>query len=261
MIEPMLCKEEKNLDGFNEDWICQDKLDGCRAILYSKDGIVQIQGRNCNLITNRYPDIEKAFPKFNCILDGEIITQDEDFNHLQFREQNNKPFKVKMLSQMYPARFMAFDVLEYEGKNVACLPLRDRLKLLEKMRHLENEFIRIVPAYKDIKKRFQWAKDNEKEGIIVKSLDSFYEPGKRSSAWLKVKNWKEEIISFDKYELNNAGITVENAQGTRVLVAGSQSQLVKNAIDSNGFAQLEVQFLEKTKNGRYRMSTCKRVVG
>lgn len=263
-IKPMLCKEEKDLTRFDSvngycDWVCQDKIDGCRAIVQFHDGKVEIQGRNRE-ITHRYPDLVAKLPNsVDCIVDAEIITQDDVFNHLQSREQNNNPFKIEMVAKLFPAKLMVFDIIELKGNSLRDVPFIQRHYLLtENVK--ENDVLHILPLYDDIKKRFQWAKDNKKEGVIVKKKSLRYQDGKRSAQQLKVKNWKEAIVTFDRYELNNAGGTLENAEGTRVLVAGEQFAGVKKQIDDTGKVQLEIQYLEMTKTGKYRMPTCKSVV-
>jgi ATP-dependent DNA ligase len=103
-------------------------------------------------------------------------------------------------------------------------------------------------------------KRKEKEGIILKNLDSTYRFGKRSHDWLKCKVWKDDKMTFTRYEENPAGVTVENDNGVRVQVAGKQADRVKLNIKNHGKVTLEVQYLEVTKNGCYRQPTCKRVV-
>jgi len=261
MIKPMLCQDTKEgmLDNFDDNWICQDKIDGIRAVIYVVNGKVTIHGRRMNIINVRYPEFMDIFKSTdNFVIDAEIVTKDENFNHTQIRDQNNNPFKVKLVSAKYPAKIMAFDLLELNGQDLKELPFVSRFQKLKSI-NVNSDWVTILPIYTDIKDRFSWAKNNQKEGIIIKRIDSCYDD-KRSPNWVKCKNWKEDNIKFTKYEVNSSGITVENDNGTRVLVAGQSSIAVKNAIDCNGEVTLEIQYLEKTKSGAYRMPSYKNML-
>lgn len=259
--KPMLCQETKEptLPNFNDNWVAQDKIDGIRAIHYVENGKLTIQGRG-RFITHRYPEFHSLFSGgHNFVIDSEIVAKDNDFNHIQIRDQNNNPFKVQIVSVQYPARIMAFDILELDGKDLTSLPFIERYRILRDTIQ-DNDWIQVLPIYTDLVGRFNHIKAQEGEGIVIKRIDSTYQFGSRSSNWLKCKFWKETQLTFDRYEVNPAGITVENCDGVRMLVAGQQSAVVKDLIDHKGSVALEVQYLEKTKNGAFRMPTFKGVV-
>jgi ATP-dependent DNA ligase len=262
--EPMLCQSilPDNLAGFQNtgEWFCQDKIDGCRAIVYIANGkITAIQGRR-NWITHRYPDLTalEFANGINAVIDCEIVCIDNDFNHLQSREQNNKSFKIDIVSAAFPVKLMCFDILEFDGQDMTALPIEHRLDFQKCI--FGNDKIFMLPIYTDLSVRFELVKKEQREGIIVKKFGSRYNYGKRSADWQKCKFFKEVVVCFDRYEVNNAGICVENANGTRVQVSGQQSIAVKNAIDRNGSANLEIQYLEMTKAGCYRMPSFKGLV-
>ena len=260
--KPMLCQETKEatLPNFDDNWVAQDKMDGIRAVNYVENGKLTVQGRG-RFITHRYPDLQDVFSdnKHNFVIDSEIVTMDGEFNHVQIRDQNNNPFKVRLVSKQYPAMIMAFDILELDGKDLTGLPFIERFKILRSTIQ-DSDRLKVLPIYTDLVKRFEYIKSQEGEGIIIKRIDGRYNYGKRSPDWLKCKFWKEVNLSFDRYEVNPAGISVENADGVRMLVAGQSSSVVKDLIDSNGSVTLEVQYLNMTKNGAYRMPTYKGVV-
>ena len=263
---PMLCQEVKSteLDNFtNGGWIAQDKIDGVRAVLYVQtDGSVVVQGRR-KFITHRYPELQRAFP-IGCdyVLDAEVCTKDEIFNHLQYREQNNNPFKVSLLSGLHPCKVMVFDILELNGVPLVNKPLFERLKIL-KDTVIPNDTVFVLDVFKgsEIKERFERATKMNKEGIVIKQEGSNYIYGKRSPHWLKCKTWFEATVNVSSYEVNPAGITCSNVSGFRVQVAGKNSEPVRSAIDANGSVDIEIQYLELTKNGCYRMPTFKRLAG
>lgn len=257
---PMLCQsiKEAELSNYGSDFVCQDKIDGVRAIISVTNGKVEIQGRR-NYMTHRYPEFHSLFsPSTNFVIDAEILTKDGVFNSIQVREQNNKPFKVNLLRQAFPCRIHAFDLLELEGRNLSSIPFIQRYELLKKV-VVENDDICILQLYDNFSERFNYIKSINGEGIIVKKKDGWYEEGKRSHNWLKCKNFKETTHTFTQYEVNNAGVTVSDGD-VRMQVAGRNSELVKFLIDANGKVELEIQYLEMTKNGCYRMPTFRGIV-
>jgi ATP-dependent DNA ligase len=257
--EPMLCREVKEADlplFSGGEWVCQDKLDGVRGVLFVKGGEVVVQGRR-NFMSVRYPEFQGIFGKEDdFVLDCEIVTKDRVFNHIQIRDQNNNPSRVAIVSKVYPAVACVFDILELNGRDLTGLPFSERYAIL-RSNIKPNGSLGILDVYDNISKRFLEVKQEQGEGIILKRKDSQYHYGSRSDGWLKCKNWKEARVLFDKYEVNNAGITVENPDGVRVLVAGRSGDVVRGLIDAEGSVVLDVQYLEITKNGVYRMPTFK----
>lgn len=259
--KPMLCQQVKSDELANMGgMICQDKMDGCRAIITVSNGNVHIQGRKNPSIGHRYPELMSIFPdNFNGVIDAEIVTKDLDFNHLLSREQNNKPFRIDLLKNLYPTKVCAFDILEKDGIDLTMKPNKERLDILRQSIP-DNDDIQVLPYYTNLVERFDIIKKQNGEGIIVKNPNGLYDYGKRSKDWIKVKHWKETIIEFVKYEENPAGITVTSKDNNRVLVAGFSSPIVKDLIDRDGKVSLEIQYLNKTKTGALRMPTYKSIV-
>jgi bifunctional non-homologous end joining protein LigD len=87
-----------------------------------------------------------------------------------------------------PVVYMIFDVLYLDGRVTMELPYEERRKLLEGLA-LNGSHWR-TPAHHvgDGPAMVEASREQRLEGIIAKRLGSHYEPGKRSGAWLKVKN-------------------------------------------------------------------------
>ena len=87
-------------------------------------------------------------------------------------------------------------------------------------------------------------------------------PNGRTGKWRKVKNIKDTILTAKDYEEHNKGITVigEDSHGDhRLTVNGRIHKKVKDAIDDEGEAEVEVSYLERTKNGSLREPCFKRL--
>jgi bifunctional non-homologous end joining protein LigD len=148
------------------------------------------------------------------VVDGEIVALDENgltsFNLLQHHR-----------SQASALRYYLFDLLSDRGKRWLDVPLADRraalsLKIRRSLRHplAISETIEAPTA-----KLIQSAKALGLEGIIAKRLDSLYEPGRRSNAWVKHKSTKARSLSLRLH----AGQSLRC--GDRRLLQGRQAAL------------------------------------
>ena len=122
----------------------------------------------------------------------------------------------------------------------------------------ENERIKFVKQFHDLETGWKEVKEKELEGVILKKKDSVYSHT-RSPCWIKAKAVKEQILEFDGYEINPKGLTLTNKQGIRVSCAGQQSEQVKKTIDKTGKATVCIQYLNKSKNNKYRQPTFKKL--
>jgi bifunctional non-homologous end joining protein LigD len=81
-----------------------------------------------------------------------------------------------------------FDLLWLEGHSTLALPYRERRKLLDEL-GLHGPSWQTPAAHAgDGQALLDATKKLGLEGVVAKRLDSAYEPGRRSRAWLKVKN-------------------------------------------------------------------------
>jgi len=187
----MLAKIGTKKDLENENnLIFEPKLDGYRAICKVNKTI--------KLYSRRGHDIIHKFTEFNfrknikaksCVLDGEIIVYDEkgapNFNLMQHRYTSD-PERITKLSKETPAVFAVFDILMKDGKNLTKLPLLERRKILEKTIK-PSKYIEIIPEFTDGKKLWKEMKKRNLEGVMAKEKDGIYQPGARSTTWLKIK--------------------------------------------------------------------------
>lgn len=257
-IKIQLCEKEESkfLDKYDkrEDWIAQEKLDGVRVVAIVKDGEVRIVGRKGNCYNIQLPKIVNALKKFpNCIIDGEVIANDFNFENIASIINTQDKLKIKLLTEKYNPVYYVFDILEYEGKDLRDKPLRERLEYLMDLEFegaWYGDYVKMLEWTNQILELWDKIVKENKEGLILKDLDSKY-IGKRSDKWLKVKNFKEAELVVNNYEVNNAGIIATDGTN-RVQVAGSQSKEVKKRIDEQGKATISIQYLGKTKDNAFR---------
>ena len=193
-IEPMLARvgglpRDDAGHGYEIKW------DGVRAIAHVDAGHLTLTGRNGTDFTPRYPEVRalaEALGSQRLILDGEVVAFDPQgrpsFERLQSRMHLASDSAVRRRMADLPVTYVIFDLLWLEGHSTLELPYRERRRLLSEL-DLNGASWR-TPAHRegDGKALLQASAEQELEGVIAKRLDSPYEPGRRSGAWIKIKN-------------------------------------------------------------------------
>lgn len=244
----------------NKNWTYELKADGTRVFLISDDSETKLINRRGKDVSKQFPEVLREFDN-DFILDTELIMPTEkkplgDLNEINKRNTGNKR-KIKYYSKKTPAYMLIFDILNYKSEDLRKYPLLERKEYLQFIPKKEN--YRIMPQFDNFTRLWEKVKNNKYEGIMAKKKNGSY-VGKRSDLWLKCKNWKETILSFNKYETHNKGITLENDKGIRVAVLGHQSKEVKEKLEEEGSVDVRIQYLEKTKNDKYRKISFKEMI-
>ncbi len=180
-IVPMLAKlHDKAFD--SDDWIYEIKWDGYRAIAEVNGKNSRLYSRNGISFADKYPVIfdELQTIKKKAILDGEIVALDEngmpDFQNLQHYDND------------VPLVYYVFDILSVNARSIERKPLLERKKILHDILPKSD----IIHYCDHIEGRgitfFNEIKEQGIEGIIAKKADSYYEEGKRTGVWLKIKH-------------------------------------------------------------------------
>jgi bifunctional non-homologous end joining protein LigD len=199
-IDPMLAKLGQ-LPRRDQDFGYEIKWDGIRAIAYVDSGRITLRGRRGNDITERYPELRALGRELGtrpAILDGEIVAFDErgrpSFERLQGRMHVTSDSAIRRRARDTPATYILFDALYLDGRLTLDRPYTERRDALESL-ELEGDHWR-TPAYHrgDGRALLQASAEQGLEGIVGKRLDSRYEPGKRSGAWVKVKNVRRQPL-------------------------------------------------------------------
>jgi bifunctional non-homologous end joining protein LigD len=200
-VVPMMARLA-DLPKRDEDYGFEVKWDGVRAIAYCEAGRVRLESRTLRDVTRQYPEIGKlgrALGSRRAVLDGEIVALDEqgkpDFQRLQPRMHVVSESTIRRRVSDTPVVYMIFDVLWLEGDTTMDLPYTERRARLEALK-LEGDYWR-TPSYhaNDGAAMLRASDEQGLEGVVAKRLDSRYEPGSRSGAWLKIKNkMRQELV-------------------------------------------------------------------
>jgi bifunctional non-homologous end joining protein LigD len=199
-IVPMLARAGQ-LPRPERGWSFEVKWDGVRAIAYVQPGRLRLESRNLNEITAAYPEVRGLVADLGmheAVLDGEIVAFDDrgrpSFERLQSRMHVTSPTAIRRLAASTPVVYAIFDVLYLDGHTLMETPYRERRARLEEL-GLGGPAWRVPAAQPDAGSRLLEATEAQGlEGVVAKRLDSRYEPGRRTGAWLKVKNTRRQEL-------------------------------------------------------------------
>jgi bifunctional non-homologous end joining protein LigD len=193
-VVPMLARLSK-LPREDGEWAVEVKWDGIRAIAYCRPGRVELQTRNLNDVSVQYPEvrrISRALGAHDAVLDGELVAFDENgkpsFERLQQRIHNSDENVIRRRMKTHPVVYVVFDLLYLDGDDLTGEPYRRRRELLEGLELSGDAWQTPGYAVGHAKELLAASKEQGLEGVMLKRLDSVYSPGKRTGAWLKVKN-------------------------------------------------------------------------
>ncbi len=177
----------------SEDWIFEVKWDGIRAISYVKEKL-SIRSRNQKELMVNFPELSELKDLArDTVLDGEIIVMKDgkaDFQTLIRRSQNTQVRDIDYMARKFPATYIIFDILEKKGDELLNIPLMERKGIL-KNSVKEGKFVVLSLFVEETGvDYYRAALGKGVEGIMAKKKQSFYEPGKRSNNWLKIKQVK-----------------------------------------------------------------------
>lgn len=194
--------------GAPADWQVEWKYDGIRAQVVKRGGAVHVWSRGEELVTERFPEVvamASALPE-GTVLDGEIVAWRDGalapFAVLQQRI-GRKTLTRKILDNA-PAHFIAYDLLEYAGRDLRDDPLATRRARLESLADGRADLpvspALAVSAWPELVAWREAARERGVEGVMLKSRASRYGVGRRkqadsdAGAWWK---WKVDPYAVD----------------------------------------------------------------
>ncbi len=190
--------------GAPADWCAEYKWDGIRGQVIRRAGELYVWSRGEELVTEKYPeyDVLRATLPDGTVLDGEIIGWCNDaplpFAALQTRIGRKNVTKKQL--QEVPIVFMAYDILEYEGRDIRSWPFARRRTLLEQVvGQAHSPCMRLSPMiafqhWEALEALRLDAKVVGAEGLMLKKADSTYKTGRKRGDWWK---WKLPPLSVD----------------------------------------------------------------
>ncbi len=187
------------------DWLAEDKWDGIRGQLIRRGGAWHLWSRGEDLVTDRFPELAASLDMLpdGCVLDGEILGW-RDGRPLPFADLQTRIGRKsvpKSLLAKTPVAFLAYDLLEWDGRDMRAAPLAARRARLAAM-------LTALPATAPLLLSpavpfDQWealaahradARARGSEGLMLKRLAAPYRDGRRKGDWWK---WKLDPMTAD----------------------------------------------------------------
>jgi DNA ligase-1 len=177
------------------------KFDGSRVQIHKKGDEIEIFSRRLERVTKSLPEIV-GFVRENvraesAILDGEAVARGEDGRPLPFQEilkRFRRKYKVERTAKKIPLELLLFDLVYLNGGVLIDEPLRERRRLLEEV--ADSKILAAQTVTSDPEKVaeiYEQAIGAGHEGVMLKSPESPYAPGKRGKNWLKIKPVMETL--------------------------------------------------------------------
>jgi bifunctional non-homologous end joining protein LigD len=183
-------------------WAVEVKWDGVRALAFIEAGRLALRSRTGKDISGTYPELAglgNAIGHRQVVLDGEVVVLNAvgqpDFEALQSRIHVTAPDQARRLADLAPVSYLAFDLLQMDGRLLVDLPYSARRELLTPLM-AGGSGISVPPAFPggDFDAVLAASLAHGLEGVVAKRLDSRYEPGARSDNWLKIKNLRRQEV-------------------------------------------------------------------
>ena len=202
---------------------CEFKFDGFRIQAHKKDGKITLFTRRLENVTKQFPDVVKFVEEFvkakEFIIDSEAVGYDSKTKkYVAFQiisQRIKRKYDIEEIAKKFPVELDVLDVVEYEVENCMNKPFRERRKILEKMVPKEVPFkLKLAEAIvtsseKEAEEFYQRSLQAGNEGVMVKSLDAPYQPGRRVGGGVKIKPVMETldvvIVGAEKGEGKRAG--------------------------------------------------------
>jgi DNA ligase D-like protein (predicted ligase)/DNA ligase D-like protein (predicted 3'-phosphoesterase) len=188
IYRPMLTKPvDKPFD--DRDWLFEVKWDGIRAIAYVGES-VSLRSRNDKELIGNFPELlELKSLCSNVVLDGEIIVMlrgASDFQSVARRNQITNSLEIEKLASELPATYIVFDILEKDEESLIDQPLTERLNILQSSLKRGRFIVQSMTVSEHGVNYYEAVIQKGLEGVVAKRKNSMYQPGIRSSDWLKI---------------------------------------------------------------------------
>ncbi len=172
-----------------EGWAYEPKWDGFRGVLENAGGELRLWSRNGRPLLRYFPELQPLGDLLppRSALDGEIVIDIEgaiDFDAMQTRLHPAES-RIRKLSGEIPARFIAFDMLVWDGMPVWEKPFAERRAALER----DVAAFTLSPSVTDPETATAWLDELEAlglDGVVAKRQERSVEPGARGAV-VKVK--------------------------------------------------------------------------
>jgi bifunctional non-homologous end joining protein LigD len=237
-IAPMLATHGSVTALKAAQWAFEGKWDGYRLLIEAYHGAIRVRSRRGREVTGEYPELRslaEGLAEHHVILDGEAVVLDSsgvpNFHEMQNRGRGSR------------VEFWAFDVLYLDGQSLLRASYRDRRKVLEMLGAGSDLIVpELLPG--DGAQALEHSGKRGWEGVIAKRRDSTYQPGRRSSSWIKDKHWNTQEVVIGGWKAGEGGRT--SGIGSLLMGIPTADGLHFAGRVGTGFTERDLANLKKT---------------
>jgi bifunctional non-homologous end joining protein LigD len=233
-----------------DGWLFELKYDGIRAMVSVAGDLARITGRRGGDETARYPEVQAiraGIRARQAIVDGELVVLDANgrptFERMQQRINVSREVDVRRAAADHPVTFIAFDLLELDGRDLLGTELRIRKKTLRETIVDSPNILFASHVERDGTSLFEVARGSGIEGIVGKRADSLYRPGIRSPNWVKIKSWLSQSCVIAGYTAGRGRRA--NQLGALILAVLDGNRLVHCGQVGTGFDEKTIRDLRE----------------
>ena len=198
-LAPMLSTEGSVAKLKKSQWAFEGKWDGYRVLVDADHGKLNLRSRRGRDVTGEYPQfaaLAADLADHHVILDGEAVALDDD-GVPSFGEMQNRARSTRV-------EYWAFDILYLDGRSLLRAKYSDRRRILEALAE-GGGLIVPDPLPGDGPEALEYARKQRWEGVVAKKRDSTYQPGRRSSSWIKDKIWNTQEVVIGGWRRGEGG--------------------------------------------------------
>ncbi len=203
-IKVMLAQKVNDLEeGFKtvgKPCAIEYKYDGFRLVIHKNKDKIKLFTRRLENVTKQFPEVAEYVKKYikgdSFVIDSEAVGFDKktkEYTSFQAISQRIKrKYDIKEISEKLPVEINVFDILYYDGKSFLEKSFKERSEFLRKI--VTDSPYKIICAKQIITDNlveaenfYKEALKNNQEGVMMKSLDAEYKPGKRVGQMIKIK--------------------------------------------------------------------------
>ena len=205
-VNSMLAKKVESIEeGFEEvgkPAAVDFKYDGMRAQIHVKNGDVTVYTRRLEDVTDQFPDvvdyIEDEVDSNNCIIDSEVvgIRDGEVIPFQELSKRIKRKYDIEKLREQIPVEVRPFDLI-YNEEPLVERPYSERWNQLKQIVG-ENGNVHLADHVEaseksEVSDMQQRSLSQGHEGVMMKSLEARYKPGKRVGYMVKMKPTMESL--------------------------------------------------------------------
>jgi ATP-dependent DNA ligase len=213
-VAPMLARLVRDLprDGLRYE----PKWDGFRCLAFRDAAEVELRSRHDRPLGRYFPEIRsavRAIDRADFVLDGELLVERDgraDFDALLLRV-HPAASRVARLAAATPARYVVFDLLARDCRDMRERPYGERRAALEELVSDARPAVALTPSVADPAVAARWADGDLAagyDGVVAKPVDGQYESGRRG--WWKVKPDRTADCVVAGFRVGDAGDMVSS---------------------------------------------------